>query len=133
MRIKYLGLAVLISVIIGIVGGTVIAHANSHDTFDEPTVIRCTVYDDVGYTKSGQWVRDGIIAGKKECLGSVAALWAVKEDGTIGELVGYYEVVDTGGEYIQNGERVDVWTSDPIGWVQEHGDYVYMQIIEGVG
>ena len=107
--------------------------ASAETTYETPNIIRCTVYDDVGYTKSGQWVRDGIIAGKEEWMGSVAALWEVKEDGTIGDFIGYYEFLDTGGEYIQNGDRVDVWTSDPVGWTQEHGDYVYMQIIEGVG
>lgn len=135
MKIKRI-LAWLILTAICLVIAIMVAYkitASAETTYETPNIIRCTVYDDLGYTASGQYVRDGIIAGKAEWMGSVAVLWEVNEDGTIGDFIGFYEFLDTGGEYIQNGERVDVWTSDPDGWVQEHGDYVYMQIIEGVG
>lgn len=99
----------------------------------EPVMIRCTVYDDMGYTRSGQYVRDGIIAGKREWLGNTAILYQVNEDGTRGDFIGYYEFLDTGGEYIESGQRIDVWTPYPDEWVKQYGDYVYMQMIKGVG
>ena len=118
----------------------------SHDTFDEPTIIRCTSYCDTGITASGVYTRPGIIAGKEEWLGYVAALYEVGEDGNIGDFIGYYEFLDTGagmdmdgdgyGDSIINGSSVDVYQptlSECYEWVDEHGDYVYMQLIKGEG
>ena len=116
------------------------------DPFTEPTIIRCTCYTDVGITASGSYTRPYIIAGRKEWLGYVAGLYAINEDGSIGEFIGYYEFKDTGagidtdgdgkGDSIINGTSVDVWVTDSNAvkeWQTKYGDYVYIKIIKGVG
>ncbi len=104
-------------------------------------IIRCTGYCDYGYTKSGEYVREGIIAGKKEWLGRTCNLYRVNEDKSIGELIGSYEFLDTGygiktktANGVQGslklGKSVDVWhpTEESIwDWMEEYGDYVYIE------
>lgn len=105
----------------------------------EPSIIRCTCYCDEGYTKSGQWVREGIVAGKEEWLGMAAVLWEVDEDGSMGDFIGIYEFLDTGYGIegsLQEGTSIDVYrpTLDACyEWVGEYGDYVYLQIVDGRG
>ena len=116
------------------------------DPFKEPVKMRCTCYIDRGTTASGAQTRDGIIAGRREWLGYVACIYAIKEDGSIGDFIGYYEFKDTGagidtdgdgrGDSIKNGLSVDVWRSsmsEARNWVKTYGDYVYIKIIKGVG
>lgn len=113
------------------------------DPFQEPVKIRCTCYLDSGTTYSGVETRKGIIAGKKEWQGCVAALYEVNEDGSIGDFIGYFEVLDTGygiksdaGGSIQLGESIDVWQESEFAlnsWINNFGDHVYMKLIRGVG
>lgn len=109
------------------------------ERFAEPSIIRCTCYCDYGYTKSGQYVREGIMAGKKEWLGMTAYIWEVDEDGTVGDFIGIYEFLDTGygiNGSLKNGTSIDVWvpSEDAVwDWIGEHGDYVYLQIIDAKG
>ena len=111
-----------------------------------PQPVRCTCYIDRGTTASGIQTRDGIIAGRKEWIGMMAVLYEVKEDGTLGDFIGYYEFCDTGagidtdndgiGDTIRTGNSVDVWQpsmTNARAWIREHGDYVYMQIVDGKG
>lgn len=109
------------------------------ESFEQPAVIRCTCYCDQGITKSGQQVREGIVAGKEEWLGKAAILYEVKEDGSIGDLIGIYEFLDTGygidGSLI-DGTSIDIYcpSLDACSeWTKEHGDYVYLQIVDGKG
>lgn len=108
--------------------------------------IRCTCYIEPGVTKSGHYTHDGVIAGRKEDLGKVAALYAVAEDGSIGEFIGYFDFYDTGagidtdgdgkGDSIKKGKSVDVFRDDMKAakkWIKTYGDYVYMQIIDAEG
>lgn len=105
--------------------------------------IRCTCYITKGITASGEYTRSGIIAGRKEDLGKKAALYQMDKDGTVGELIGYYDFLDTGagmdtdgdgkGDSIKKGLSVDVWQpsmKDAKAWIKRYGDYVYMEIIE---
>lgn len=111
-----------------------------------PTQIRCTCYTDSGTTAGGQQTRPGIIAGKREWIGCAAALYDVNDDGSIGDFIGYYEVLDTGtgidtdgdgyGDSIINGTSIDVWVPNDEAvreWQQDHGDYIYLYLIPGVG
>ena len=108
--------------------------------------IRCTCYVEPGITKSGHYTHEGVIAGRKEDLGKVAALYAVAEDGSIGEFIGYFDFYDTGagidtdgdgkGDSIKKGKSVDVFRDDMKAakkWIKTYGDYVYMQIIDAEG
>lgn len=99
------------------------------------TLIRCTGYNDIGYTRSGEWTRHGVIAGRYEWLGRECNLYRQNEDGTVGELIGTYEFLDTGygiNGSLEKGTSVDVWhpTEDAVwDWMAEYGDYVYMEFI----
>ena len=53
------------------------------DPFEQPVKMRCTVYLDEGTTASGSQTRNGIIAGRREWLGKVAALYEIDENGNI--------------------------------------------------
>lgn len=88
----------------------------------------------------------GVIAGRKEDLGKVAALYAVAEDGSVGEFIGYFDFYDTGagidtdgdgrGDSIKKGKSVDVFRetmTDANKWIKTYGDYVYIQYIEAEG
>lgn len=99
-----------------------------------------------GITASGQETRDGVIAGRKEDLGKVAALYRYNSNDTVGEFIGYYEFLDTGagidtnndgiGDSIKKGLSVDIWKASMIDvndWIAEYGDYVYIKIIDAKG
>ena len=78
----------------------------------EPFRIRCTCYtaDADAVTKSGQKVREGIIAGKEEWLGKDASLYAINQDGSLGEFIGIFEFLDTGSaQSLKDGKSVDVF------------------------
>lgn len=103
--------------------------------------IRCTGYDDVGYTKSGEWAREGVIAGKEEWLHKKCKLYKINKDGSVGELIGEYTFLDTGYGIktktangiegsIKIGQSVDVWHPSEASiweWMDKYGDYVYME------
>ena len=96
-------------------------------------IIRCTGYCDYGYTRSGEYVRDGIIAGREEWLGRTCNLYRVNEDNSMGELIGSYQFLDTGYGIkgsLKKGTSVDVWhpSEDSVwDWMAEYGDYVYIE------
>lgn len=121
---------------------------NGYKIGDAPvmTKIRCTCYVDSGTTASGQKVRNGIIAGKREWMGKTVALYAINDKGEVREFIGFFEILDTGagidtdrdgkGDSITNGMSIDVWRqtlADCNAWVKEYGDYVYMQMLESEG
>jgi len=123
------------------------------DLTDDSQIVRCTCYIDHGTTASGQQTRPGIMAAKREWIGCVACVNAVNPDGSIGEFIGYYEILDTGygietgyGESkikkgrtlgsIESGQSVDIWMPtmhQAEEWVSTYGDYVYVKIIQGEG
>ena len=93
------------------------------------------------------------MAGKTEWIGCVACVNAVAEDGSVGEFIGFYEILDTGygietgvGQSkifkdrtlgtIETGETVDIWQKDmesARAWIDRYSDYVYIKIIDGKG
>ena len=108
--------------------------------------IRCTCYCHDGITASGQYTRDGVLAGKRDWLGKTAALYRHNANGKLGEFIGYYEFLDTGagidtdgdgvGDSIKRGKSIDVYKADMIevnDWIAEYGDYVYIKIIDAEG
>lgn len=129
------------------------ANAEPSDPFNEPVKVRCTCYIDDGITASGQYVRPGIMAGKPEWIGCVACVNAVNPDGSVGEFIGYYEILDTGygaetgvgqskifGDRtlgtIETGETVDIYQPtmhQAEEWVEKYNDYVYIKLVKGVG
>lgn len=99
-----------------------------------------TVYCDEGTTVTGTQTRKGICAYSEEYLGATVILYQRLPDGSVGDILGYYDVEDTGGNPgIKNGSVIDVWK--PVDEMSEfiqltyendcHGR-VYIQIIENV-
>lgn len=108
--------------------------------FSEPIKIRCTCYTSTegSITASGERVREGIIAGKRDWMGKVAVLYDMNMN-----IIGIYEFKDTGagidtdgdgkGDSIKNGKSVDVYRDTMEGckqWARLYGDFVYLQIID---
>jgi 3D (Asp-Asp-Asp) domain-containing protein len=113
----------------------------------EPQLIRCTVYtaEEGDITADGSKVREGIVAGKREWLGYTCIMYE-NDNGEIGDLIGIYEFKDTGagidtdgdgkGDSIKKGLSIDVYrdTLERCNeWIEEYGDYVFVQIVYGVG
>lgn len=141
--------AILLSVLIVSLFFAIIAASgltvSAHDVADVKK-IRCTCYCHSGITASGQQTREGIAAGRKDWLGCVAGIYSIAENGELGEFLGYYEFLDTGagmdtdgdgkGDSIIRGQSIDLFKNsldDAKAWIREHGDYVYLQIIEAEG
>jgi len=139
----------IISVAISLVAAPIAVSANetsvSANAYSEPTRIRCTCYTSTegSITASGQPVREGIIAGKREWCnkGYIALLYDEDQN-----FIGYYEFLDTGagidtdgdgiGDSIRNGKSVDVYCGTLERckeWIGSYGDYVYMQIMKAEG
>lgn len=102
--------------------------------YTEPSLVRCTVYtaDEGSITASGDEVREGIIAGRKEWLGMTALLYDTDMN-----FIGFYEFKDCGGaKGLKNGTVIDVFREDKVDcreWVAQYGDHVYMQIVDAKG
>lgn len=107
---------------------------------------RCTCYCEPGITASGLYTRDGIVAGRKEDLYKVAAIYRCDTGDQIGEFIGYFEFRDTGagidtdgdgkGDSIKKGLSIDVFKpslEEAHAWIAEFGDYVYVQYIDAKG
>ena len=73
-------------------------------------------------------------------------LYRIEEDGSIGDMIGIYEFLDTGagidtdgdgeGDSIKKGLSVDVWQpsiEQAREWIATYGDYVFIQVVEAEG
>lgn len=70
--------------------------------------IEATAYCHGEITASGKKVRKGIAAMAKEYMGKTAIVYTPDY-----ELIGFYEVEDTGGDYrIKNGKCIDIYIPD---------------------
>lgn len=123
-----------------------LSHIQSSATAAGLHKIRATCYCEHGLTYSGAYTREGIIAGRKEDIGDVAAIYAVAEDGGVGDFIGYFEVLDCGagfdtdgdgkGDSTIKGRTIDVFRSNIDGvksWIKRYGDFVYIKLIEAEG
>ena len=100
--------------------------------------IRCTCYHWTGNKCAyGGYPKEGLsVAGKPEWRNMACAIYACDAEGSIGEFIGYFEITDTGGEYITSGQRIDMYRETLEGceqWIAQYGDYVYFKIIESEG
>lgn len=111
----------------------------------EPVPILTTAYCDGEVTCTGKKVRYGICAVKKEWIGKTALIYNREEDGTIGDLLGIYECLDTGfgadsdGDgigSIQEGKVVDVYfptLEECEEWMKKTNRKVYIQLFDAEG
>ncbi len=103
----------------------------------EPFRAECTAYCDSGITASGKPTVEGLtLGGAPEWISCMAVLYEVDDDGTIGDFIGIYEVMDTGwgrdGDALR-GETVDMFMEDYDACIQWGRRDVYVQIIDGKG
>lgn len=135
------GLALLCIILVFLIGNNYRASAD-----EALKRVRCTCYCEPGITASGHHTHEGIIAGRKQDLGKVAAIYAIAEDGGIGEFIGYFEFMDTGagmdsdgdgkGDTIIRGKSVDIFKNslkEAKAHVKKYGDYVWIKIIDAEG
>jgi hypothetical protein len=151
-RIMCVALCVMLLIAAGLhVRGATKITIDDRNPYEQPILIRATCYtsEEGAITYSGQKVRSGIIAGKKEWQGSVALLYSYKivnGEAVPVELIGIYEVLDTGagidtdgdgnGDTIPVGQSIDVFQPTEHAaeeWIDTYGDYVLMMLVEGKG
>ena len=124
---------------------------DERDPFEQPILIRATCYtsEEGAITSSGKPVRENTIAGKREWQGCIAFLYTYSYEGgqpQIKELIGVYEVIDTGagidtdgdgkGDSIIKGSSIDVYQPtlhQAEEWTDIYGDYVMMMLVRGKG
>lgn len=127
----YFALAVLIINILFISIQTINANTNDEE-IPEMFQVEATAYCDGTITSTGNKVRKGIVAGKPEWAGNVLAVYE-NENGEIGEFLGYYECLDTGGSAIRNGKVIDIYNPSRE-WCLEFGRRkVFVHVIKGKG
>lgn len=119
------------SIVVLMLAATVITVNSEED--GGPVKMRVTCYTATGNpTASGCMPYEGIVAGKREWLGYVAILYDLDMN-----YIGMYEFRDTGGaESLRNGTSIDVYRDTLEGcydWIEEYGDYLYVEIIPAVG
>ena len=111
---------------------------------DQPYLMKAhaTAYCQSGITASGTQTRKGICAAKKEWIGKTIVIYQRLPGDKIGNMIGIYECLDTGGtEGIKTGKVIDIWEPDLEGCqefmnkVYEDGckGKVYIQIVDAVG
>ena len=86
---------------------------------------------------------EGIVAFAPEYIGDTAIIYE-SDNGKIGDLIGFYEIYDTGfgkyldgiGSSIKAGKTIDVFfenDADGKEFIREHGNQVYIQVVKAVG
>lgn len=109
----------------------------------ELRMMRATAYiGDSEWTYSGAHVRPGIAAMRKEDIGKTAIVYQRLPGNEIGEVIGIYEIEDTGSaKGVANGNVIDIWYPDLDGCqslmnrVYEDGcqGKVFVQVLEAKG
>lgn len=81
----------------------------------------------------GGKVRIGTCAGKPEWYGKVAAIY-LDDNGNPGEFLGYFEILDTGGdERITDGLVLDIYIPDHDACIEFGRQKVMVVLIDGEG
>lgn len=111
----------------------------------EPFKMYTTAYHYGEITASGVPVRRGICAVKREWMGLTAIVYAYNPDGSIGDLLGYWECLDTGfgGDAdgdgvgsIEAGKVIDMYfptLKECRDWMKLTGGKVYVQLVDAEG
>lgn len=101
--------------------------------------MRVTCYfTNSGVTYSGTKPINGYTIGAcKDYLGCVAYIYAMNEDGSMGDFIKMGEILDTGShERITSGKSLDIFfekESDCYDWVRTWGDNLYVVLVKGKG
>ena len=95
--------------------------------------MECTAYCTGTIRCDGGPARTGVCAGASRYYGKTAAIYE-NVGGQPGEFLGYYEVLDTGGDYrIQNGTCLDVYLETEWECIQWGRKNVLVVMLDGVG
>lgn len=103
------------------------------DNQREPFTIESTAYCYGKYTKDGSKVREGIISAKEEWIGKGAIIYE-DNNGKPGDVIGIYEIKDTGGDYrIKNGSCIDIYLPSESACKRWGRRNVFIQIVDAKG
>ncbi len=103
------------------------------DNHGKPFEIESTAYCYGKYTKDGSKVREGIISAKEEWIGKGAIVYE-DNSGKPGDVIGIYEIKDTGGDYrIKNGSCIDIYFTSEADCKRWGRKNVFIQIIDAKG
>ena len=101
-----------------------------------------TAYNQTGTMATGSETRKGVCAGATEYSEKMIVLYQRLPDGSMGDYIGMYECLDTGGtDGLKSGVVIDVWQPS-LDAVQDFADItyaneckgrVYIQIIDAKG
>lgn len=114
--------------------------ANSIQAEKEPELYKmhATAYILKGKTASGEEVRHGICAsGHREWMGKTIIIYQRKPDGSVGDMIGIYECLDTGCK----DTIIDVWCDGmdeakefaKKTWADGCKGKIYVQVIDAKG
>ena len=80
----------------------------------ELRMMRATAYRDTGRPcKSGVWPHEGVAGAREDLIGKTAIVYQRLPGNKIGEVIGIYEIEDTGiTEGVINGNVIDIWCPD---------------------
>ncbi len=111
----------------------------------EPFKMYTTAYHHGEITASGVPVRRGICAVKREWMGLTAIVYEYKPDGSMGDMIGIWECLDTGfgGDAdgdgvgsIESGKVIDMYfptLEECRDWMKQTGGKVYVQLVDAEG
>lgn len=118
----------------------------SFATDEQPELIKgyATAYNGpTEYTCTGDHVRKGICGGCEAYLGKTIILYQRLPGDEIGDIIGYYECLDTGSgtDAFREGRLIDVWCEDLdacqdfMNLIYENGcqGHVFIQVLEADG
>lgn len=94
--------------------------------------MQATAYCLHGTTADGSQTRIGIAASKPEWIGKTAVVY-LDDNGERGELLGFYEIKDTGGKSVRSGKVLDIWLPTYNECKQFGRKKVLVAIVDGVG
>lgn len=127
-----LTLAIIMLILNCLFLGVSLVNAEVLEETPEMFCVEATAYCTGATTATGCKVRQGIIAGKPEWFGKVAAVYEC-DNGNIGQFIGYYECLDTGGEAIKNGKVIDIYNPSYEWCLQFGRQKVFIHLIDGEG
>ena len=111
----------------------------------EPFKMYTTAYHHGEITASGVPVRRGICAVKREWMGLTAIVYEYKPDGSMGDMIGIWECLDTGfggdadGDGVgslEAGKVIDMYfptLEECQAWMEQTGGKVYVQLVDAEG
>jgi hypothetical protein len=148
-RYKHKGIinSILLALVFGIFFG--FCHIKSVASSDSAEIITPRLVEMTYYLPTGNNCantlppHEGIVAFAPEYIGDTAIIYE-SDNGKIGDLIGFYEIYDTGfgkyldgiGSSIKAGKTIDVYfehDADGKEFIKEHGNEVFIQVLKAQG